>query len=416
MNSLPRREVLRLGLAAATVGRVPARADNADTADIHQELLALAAGQEKARRARFAAVKTRTELGSLQESLRQAFLGILGGLPARPDRPPTVTTTGRIETEDYLIEKFVFESWPGYYVSALLYKPKNVAGARPGILSPCGHAAVGKAADPYQILHINLAKRGYVVLTYDPVGQGERSQFWDAEKGRSRYNLVCGEHAVLGNALYLLGSSLARFRIWDGLRGLDYLASLMEVDATKIGCVGPLRRRYIDRLPLGTRPADRCGRDRLLHHRVATPDGQPHPGRSRRGPRTRPLRIRERGDRSCRPARAVRASANAAGDGAARLLPDRRGPRIVRRGAGTLQGRRRRRVHRDRGVARQAWPVPAVARGGLRLVRPLAGRSRSSGRRRVRRPASSGCRASRLCRGAGQCDVSFAPPPPPCHG
>jgi hypothetical protein len=97
---------------------------------------------------------------------------------------------------------------------------------------------VGKSAAPYQILHINLAKRGYIVLTYDPVGQGERSQFWDAEKGRSRYDLVCGEHAVMGNALYLLGTSLARFRIWDGLRGLDYLASMPEVDATRVGCVG----------------------------------------------------------------------------------------------------------------------------------------------------------------------------------
>src|SRR5262249_35814968 len=63
-------------------------------------------------------------------------------------------------------------------------------------------------------------------------------QFWDAEKGKSRFNLGCGEHAVLGNPLYLLGSSLARFRIWDGLRGLDYLASLKDVDATKLGCAG----------------------------------------------------------------------------------------------------------------------------------------------------------------------------------
>jgi cephalosporin-C deacetylase-like acetyl esterase len=106
------------------------------------------------------------------------------------------------------------------------------------VLSPCGHSAEGKAAAAYQTLHINLVKRGYVVLTYDPVGQGERSQFWDADKEKSRFNLSCGEHAVLGNPLYLLGSSLARFRIWDGMRGLDYLASLSEVDAKKLGCVG----------------------------------------------------------------------------------------------------------------------------------------------------------------------------------
>jgi dienelactone hydrolase len=108
----------------------------------------------------------------------------------------------------------------------------------PGVISPCGHSAVGKAASTYQILHINLAKRGYAVLTYDPVGQGERSQFWDAQKKKSRFNLVCGEHAVLGNPLYLLGTNLARYSIGDGIRAIDYLASLPEVDAERIGCVG----------------------------------------------------------------------------------------------------------------------------------------------------------------------------------
>ena len=104
--------------------------------------------------------------------------------------------------------------------------------------SPCGHSTTGKAAETYQILHINLAKQGYVVLTYDPVGQGERSRFWDPQKARSRFNLSCGEHAVLGNPLYLLGTNLARYRIWDGMRALDYLSSRPEVDASKIGCAG----------------------------------------------------------------------------------------------------------------------------------------------------------------------------------
>src|SRR5947208_1261619 len=110
--------------------------------------------------------------------------------------------------------------------------------AATGVISPCGHSTNGKAAAAYQILHINLAKRGFVVLTYDPVGQGERSQFWDAARGRSRFNLTCGEHAVLGNPLYLLGTSLARYRIVDGMRGLDYLAARPEVDPRRLGCVG----------------------------------------------------------------------------------------------------------------------------------------------------------------------------------
>src|SRR5204862_3516185 len=142
-----------------------------------------------------------------------------------------------VEAHGYRIEKFAFESFPGYFVPALLYVPK-ASGPMPGVISPCGHSTNGKAAGAYQTLHINLVKRGFVVLTYDPVGQGERSQFWDLAKGKSRFNLACGEHAVLGNPLYLLGTNLARYRIWDGLRGLDYLASLAEVDAERLGCVG----------------------------------------------------------------------------------------------------------------------------------------------------------------------------------
>ncbi len=145
---------------------------------------------------------------------------------------------GRIEADDYLIDKLVFESLPGYFVPALLYKPRTLKDRAPAVLGPCGHSAVGKADDDYQIFHVNLARRGYVVLTYDPVGQGERSQFWDPARSVSRFNLTCGEHAVLGNPLYLLGENLARYRIWDGIRAIDHLASLPEVDAKRIACAG----------------------------------------------------------------------------------------------------------------------------------------------------------------------------------
>jgi hypothetical protein len=240
MPPLSRRDFLDLALTVpaglASANGIAAEPEM-KPADIHQQILELAALQEQERRARFAAVKNKGDLDALASSLRQTFLKLIGDLPGRQGVPP-VQKTGTIEADDYIIEKLVFESFPGYFVSGLLYKPKRITAPVPGVLSPCGHTVTGKSGGTYQILHINLAKRGYVVLTYDPIGQGERSQFWDAAKGRSRFNLSCGEHAVLGNPLYLLGTNLARYRIFDGLRGLDYLTSLPEVDASKIGCVG----------------------------------------------------------------------------------------------------------------------------------------------------------------------------------
>jgi hypothetical protein len=70
------------------------------------------------------------------------------------------------------------------------------------------------------------------------VGQGERSQFWDAKAKRSRYNLICGEHAVMGNLAYLAGANLARWEVWDGVRAVDYLLTRADVDGSRINITG----------------------------------------------------------------------------------------------------------------------------------------------------------------------------------
>ncbi|WP_165226461.1 alpha/beta hydrolase family protein [Aquisphaera insulae] len=235
-QSMSRRTVLGLGLSAAFGPGLGGFAD-APVPDLHQQLLALAATQEARRRARFEAISTPTQLDGLKASLRASFLEMLGGMPGAQG-PPAARITGRISGDGYTVDRVLFESFPGFQVSGLVYRPAGDATAHPGVLSPCGHSEVGKAHETYQTLHINLAKRGFVVLTYDPVGQGERSQFWDASRGRSRFDLSCGEHCVLGNPLYLLGMSFARYRIWDAIRALDYLISLPGVDAARIGCVG----------------------------------------------------------------------------------------------------------------------------------------------------------------------------------
>jgi pimeloyl-ACP methyl ester carboxylesterase len=191
--------------------------------------------QDDERRKRWEAIRTEQELLQLQQELRTHLLNMLGGLPT--DRTPLhPRITGRIQMKGFHIEKLIFESLPGVYVTALIYVPENGAAKNPAMLVPSGHAANGKVH--YQALCQHLVQRGYIVISWDPVGQGERSQFWDAQKHKSRYNLICGEHAVLGNLAYLAGTNLARWEIWDGIRALDYLLTRSDVDPERINITG----------------------------------------------------------------------------------------------------------------------------------------------------------------------------------
>jgi cephalosporin-C deacetylase-like acetyl esterase len=175
------------------------------------------------------------ELLRTQDQLRGKLLQMIGGLPtAKTDLQARVT--GRIEMDGFSVEKLIFQSLPGVYVTALLYVPADHSKKHPAVLVPAGHAADGKFH--YQSLSQRLVGRGYVVISWDPVGQGERSQFWDLAAGKSRYNLVCGEHAAMGNLAYLAGANLARWEIWDGIRAVDYLLTRPEVDSERISITG----------------------------------------------------------------------------------------------------------------------------------------------------------------------------------
>lgn len=191
--------------------------------------------QDEARRKQWESLKTENDLLRLQKELRNRFLKMLGGLPENKT-PLNPQITGRIQRNGFHIEKLIFESLPGVYVTALVYVPEDGAAKHPGVLVPSGHAANGKVH--YQALCQHLAQRGYVVINWDPVGQGERSQFWDAEKHQSRYNLICAEHAVMGNLAYLAGTNLARWEIWDGIRAVDYLLTRPDVDPERINITG----------------------------------------------------------------------------------------------------------------------------------------------------------------------------------
>ena len=176
------------------------------------------------------------ELHHRQKYLRECFLKMIGGLPERT--PLNARVVGKLDRGDIWIEKILFESLPKFYVTGLLYLPKKRTGPVPGIFSPCGHSKNGKAFETYQTFHASLARRGFAVLTIDPLGQGERSQCYDPKTKKFPMELACPEHGYVGNPLYLLGDNLARYLIWDGIRSIDYLQTRPEVDHNKIGVTG----------------------------------------------------------------------------------------------------------------------------------------------------------------------------------
>ena len=191
--------------------------------------------QDELRHETFKKIRTQQELEALQRTTKEKFLNMIGGLP-QEKTPLGAKVLGTIQMDGFHIEKLVYESVPGFYVTGLVYVPDNGSEKHPAVLVACGHSPIAKIY--YQALCQRLVRRGYLVICWDPVGQGERSQFWDATTGKSRYNLVCGEHAVLGNLAYLAGANLARWQIWDGIRAVDYLLTRSDVDSNRISITG----------------------------------------------------------------------------------------------------------------------------------------------------------------------------------
>jgi dienelactone hydrolase len=166
--------------------------------------------------------------------VRERLLEILGGLPDY-NGPLNPRVTGRIQNESFTIERIIFESLPGFFVTANLYRP-NRPGRYPAVLLQSGHTQEGKP-EP-QRLAANLALKGFVALAFDPIGQGEREQTFDPQLQGPLAGWSVNEHIHAGAQSILIGEGVGRYFIWDAKRALDYLLSRPDVDATRIGAAG----------------------------------------------------------------------------------------------------------------------------------------------------------------------------------
>ena len=201
---------------------------------LRQHLLAECQKHFDARRAEVEALKTPEQIVARQKRQKAAWLEAIGPFPEKTPLHPKIV--GTLDRETYRIEKVIYESRPHHHVTGNVFVPTKGKGPFPGVLVPCGHSHNGKAAGPYQGAAALLAKHGFVALCYDPFGQGERLQTLDA-KGKPLARGT-GEHTLVDIGARLVGLGATNYRIWDGIRSIDYLCSRPDVDPTRIGCTG----------------------------------------------------------------------------------------------------------------------------------------------------------------------------------
>lgn len=177
-------------------------------------------------------VKSLDDWTKQRDERRRQLFDMLGlwPLPERTELQPVIT--GKVDGDDFVVEKLHFQSLPGLYVTANLYLPRNLAAPAPAVLYVCGHAEVKTNGvsygnkTGYQHHGAWFARHGYVCLTIDTLQLGE----------------IQGDH----HGTYRLGQwwwnsrgyTPAGVEAWNSIRALDYLETRPEVDRTRLGMTG----------------------------------------------------------------------------------------------------------------------------------------------------------------------------------
>ena len=140
----------------------------------------------------------------------------LSPLPAKPNSKPIITAK-RI-FDGYSVENIALEILPGVWINGSLYKPLNVKGKIPVILSPDGHWEKQRYRADCQIRCAMIAKMGAMAFSYDLFAWGESMLQFKYEDHRKS----------LAQTVQTLG----------GIRILDYFTSLKETDTSRVGISG----------------------------------------------------------------------------------------------------------------------------------------------------------------------------------
>ena len=159
----------------------------------------------KQREAEVSELHTIDQWKSRQEYIRKTLMDIVGPFPEKTPLNPKIT--GIITRDRYRVEHIIFESQPGFYVTSSLYIP---AGLKKGISAPAviycsGHSVEGYRSAVYQHVILNLVTKGFIVFAFDPVGQGERLEYFDPASGKSSIGGPTMEHSYPGAQAFITG-------------------------------------------------------------------------------------------------------------------------------------------------------------------------------------------------------------------
>ncbi len=180
-------------------------------------------------------IRSAGEWETYRKGLRGSIFRSLGKFSKTPLNP---RITGTVRRDGLTVEKIVFESHPGFYVTGCLFLPEKRQKPAPAVIFCSGHSADAFRYEAYQQTILNLAEKGFVMFAFDPVGQGERLQYVDPATGKSKVGGPTTEHSYAGAQTLLAGTSLSDYFIWDGVRVVDYLLTRPEIDPERIGITG----------------------------------------------------------------------------------------------------------------------------------------------------------------------------------
>jgi len=159
--------------------------------------------------------------------LRKQILSAAGLIPMPEKTPLHPQIFGRMENQEYSVEKVLLETRPGYYLGGNLYRPAGKSGRFPAVASPHGHWSYGRiensALGSIPARAISLARLGFVVFTYDMVGYNDTVQT---------------PHAFGGQREQLWSFGPLGLQLWNSIRVVDFLQSLPDVDPERIGATG----------------------------------------------------------------------------------------------------------------------------------------------------------------------------------